>query len=238
MVMPMPAPRQKPYVPPLHEGDAVPQAALVDQRGRQFDLRGDGGRTTVVSFIYTRCRDARMCPLVAAKFARMQRALRGTPIRLVTLTLDPAYDTAPVLARYGAAFGADPAIWSLVTGPAPVIDELVGRLGVSVERRGPGQLLHTQAVVILDARGRVAREIDGAEWLPDDVIGAARSVAALPDDPWRRARLWLSDRAGAVCGAARASSLTAGTALLMLAAFAIAFGLIIRRAFHTTTPPG
>ena len=70
----------------------------------------------VVSFVYTRCRDARMCPLVAAKFARMQRQLRGTPIRLVTVTLDPGYDTPRVLARYGAAYGADPARWLLVTG--------------------------------------------------------------------------------------------------------------------------
>jgi len=29
----------------------------------------------------------------------MQRQLRGTPIRLVTVTLDPGYDTPRVLAR-------------------------------------------------------------------------------------------------------------------------------------------
>ena len=99
--MPMPSPRPRPFVPVLREGDAVPSAALLDQRGRPFSFANTNGRTTIVSFIYTRCRDAQMCPLVAAKFARMQRELRGAPIRLVTVTLDPAYDTPAVLAYAG-----------------------------------------------------------------------------------------------------------------------------------------
>ncbi len=172
MTMAMPTPRPRPYVPVLREGDAVPAAALVDQRGRPFSFATTGGRTTIVSFIYTRCTDARMCPLVAAKFARMQRELHGTPIRLVTVTLDPAYDTPPVLARYGAAYRADPAVWALVTGPPAAVDDVVSRLGILVERPRPGLIVHGEAAVVLDAHGRVARFIDGAAWLPDDLLGA------------------------------------------------------------------
>jgi protein SCO1/2 len=221
--------RPRPFVPPLREGDAVPATALVDQRGRAFDLANTERRTSIVSFIYTRCREARMCPLVAAKFARMQRALRGTPIRLVAVTVDPGYDTPPVLARYGAAFGADPALWSLVTGPAPSVDELVARLGVTVERPRSDAVVHSAGVVIIDARGRVARFIESAEWQPDDVVGAARQVAALPDDPLHRLRAWLTSSAGVLCGGRRATPWSVGAALAMLlGTVAILSGAVVR----------
>lgn len=235
--MPMPAARPRPFVPVLREGDAVPSAALLDQRGRPFSFASLNGRTAIVSFIYTRCRDATMCPLVAAKFARMQRELRATPIRLVTVTLDPAYDTPDVLARYGTAYGADPSVWTFVTGPAARIDDVAARLGIVVERPRPGVIVHGEAAVIIDANGRIARFIDGAAWLPDDVLGAAREVAAIPDDLLHRVRLWLASSASALCGGRGATPLSVGAGLMLLAAVTGVLTAIFARAFRTTRLP-
>jgi protein SCO1 len=232
MPMAMPTPRPRPYVPVLREGDAVPATALVDQRGRPFSFATTGGRTTIVSFVYTRCRDARMCPLVAAKFARMQQALGRAPIRLVTVTLDPAYDTPPVLARYGAAYGADPALWALVTGPPAAVDDIVGRLGILVERPRPGLIVHGEAAVVIDAHGRVARFIDGAAWLPDDVLAGARQVAALPADPLSGLRLWLASSASALCGGRGATPLTVGAGLALLLTIGTGLTVAFVRAFR------
>jgi len=234
MRMAMPAARQRPFVPVLREGDAVPAAGLTDQRGGRFDFATTGGRATVVSFIYTRCRDGSMCPLVAAKFARMQRELRGTPIRLVTVTVDPEYDTPAVLARYGAVFGADPAVWSLVTGPPRTIDDIVARLGIVVERRRSGTIVHTEGVVVLDARGRVARFVDGAAWLPDDVLGAAREVASIPSDPLNRVRLWLASSASALCGGRGATPLSVAGGLALLAAILAVLTTAFTRALRAS----
>ena len=232
--MSMPAAPPRPFVPVLREGDAVPSSALLDQRGRRFSLATTNGRTTVVSFIYTRCRDALMCPLVAAKFARMQRQLRGTAIRLVTVTLDPAYDTPQVLARYGAAYGADATVWTLVTGPVAAIDDVAGRLGIVVERTRPGVIVHSEAAIIVDASGRVARFIDGASWLPDDALGAARQVAAIPDDPIGRLRLWLASSASALCGGRGATSPSVGAGLALLVAITVVLAVAFARSFRTT----
>ncbi len=229
----MPAARPRPFVPVLREGDAVPSAALLDQRGRPFSFATTNGRTTIVSFIYTRCRDAQMCPLVAAKFARMQRELRGAPIRLVTVTLDPAYDTPIVLARYGAAYGANPAVWTFVTGPAAAIDDVAGRLGILVERPRPGVIVHSEAAIIVDADGRIARFIDGAAWLPDDVLGAARQVAAIVDNPFVRVRLWLASSASALCGGRGATPLSVGAGLALLVAVIAVLTVVFARAFRT-----
>ena len=228
------APREsamRAFIPVLHVGDAVPAVGLVDQNGRRFSLQATGGSTTIVSFLYTRCRDARMCPLVAAKFARMQRALHGPPIRLVTVTLDPAYDTPNVLARYGAAYRADPAVWTFATGTTLAIDQLAGRFGVALERPAPGILAHTEAAIVIDAQGRVAKIVDGAAWAPDDLLATAREVAGLDANAARRLGLWLGSSASALCGGSGATGITVGAALALLAALAAAFGLIARRAF-------
>ena len=231
--MTMATARPRPFVPVLREGDAVPSTALLDQRGRRFSFANTNGRTTIVSFIYTRCRDAQMCPLVAAKFARMQRELRGTPIRLVAVTLDPAYDTPDVLAHYGTAYGADPAVWTFVTGPAAAIDDVAGRLGIVVERPRPGVIVHGEAAIVIDAGGRVARFVDGAAWLPDDVLGAARQVAALPDNPFNRVRLWLASSASALCGGRGATPLSVGAGLALLVAVTVVLAVVFARAFRT-----
>jgi protein SCO1 len=222
----------RPYIPVLREGDMVPATALVDQDGRAFSLQSSDGRITIVSFIYTRCRDASMCPLVSAKFARMQAALGDAPIRLVTLTLDPAYDTPPVLARYGAAYGADPRRWALTTGEPGAVEDLAARLGISAMRPVAGIVVHDEAALVLDPNGRIARIVTGATWLPDDLLASARAVAGVGDDPLRRLRLWLNASASALCGAVGGAPLTVGAALALLVTLTASFALIARRAFR------
>ncbi|HTD38247.1 MAG TPA: SCO family protein [Candidatus Limnocylindrales bacterium] len=232
-----PAPRA--FVPELHEGDAVPDVPLIDQRGRAFSFQRTGGRVTVLSFIYTRCADARMCPLVSAKFAKLQRALRGEPVRLVLVTLDPAYDTPRVLARYGARYGADPDRWALATGEPATVEEVAERFGIAVSRPLPGVVAHTEAVIVIDANARVARIVDGAAWLPDDLAASARDVAGLGGDPVRRAWAWLAESASAICGTRGSPPVTPGEALAILAAAVVVLGLAAHRAFrtHAGTPP-
>lgn len=216
-------------MPTLHEGDAVPDAALVDQRGRPFSFQRTDGRVTVLSFIYTRCPDARMCPLVSAKFARMQRALHGAPVRLVEVTLDPAYDTPVVLTRYGATYGADPRTWSLATGAPDVVAGVAERFGILVDRPLPGTVVHSEAAVVIDARGRVASIVDGAAWLPDDLLARAREAAGVDVGPMQRLRMWLGTAASALCGAPGASPFTNGGVLALLAAFAMLFAAMVYR---------
>jgi protein SCO1/2 len=227
------AAKPQPFVPVLREGDMVPATALVDEHGRPFSLQSSDGRTTIVSFIYTRCRDASMCPLVSAKFARMQRAIGTAPIRLLLLTLDPSYDTPAVLARYGAAYGADPRRWTFATGEPDAVENLAARLGINATRPVPGVVVHDEAALIIDPSGRIARIVTGATWLPDDLLANARHVAGAGDDPLRRLRLWLGASASALCGAAGGTTLTVGAALALLAALIASFTLIARRAFRT-----
>jgi hypothetical protein len=92
-------------VTPLAVGDAVPQTPFVDEHGAPFTFASLRGEEVVAAFIYTRCPDE--CPLISAKFARMQSLLRGAKVHLVEVSLDPSFDTPAVLTRYAHTFGAD-----------------------------------------------------------------------------------------------------------------------------------
>jgi protein SCO1/2 len=235
--MMMPAPRPQPFVPVLREGDVVPDLPLVDQRGRPFSFGTTAGRVTIVSFIYTTCGDPAMCPLIAAKFTYLQPRIDPRTMRLVTLTLDPANDTPPVLARYGAAHGADAARWSLVSGSPARVDELVARFGITTGRARPGINRHTEAAIVLDARGRIAEIVDGAAWNPDDLLAAARAAASLDADPWQRLQLWLGSRASALCGGRGATPFTVAGGLALMAATIAAALLVLRRVFGFPVRP-
>jgi cytochrome oxidase Cu insertion factor (SCO1/SenC/PrrC family) len=178
--------------------DELAAPPLVDMNGQSVDLQHG---LTVLSFIYTRCPDPRMCPLVTAKFARMARLLAGTPVRLLEVTLDPAFDTPAVLRAYARAAGADGTRWTLATGETGAIAAFAERAGLVVDRPRPGLINHTEAVLITQ-NGRLERNIGGNDWSAPEVAAEARSIATLPADPIARFGLRLFGGVVEMCGAA------------------------------------
>jgi cytochrome oxidase Cu insertion factor (SCO1/SenC/PrrC family) len=178
-------------VPLLQPGDTVPAIPLVTQSARPFSFADLRGSAVVVSFIYTRCPDPRMCPLTSSKFARLQSELRGKPVQLVEITLDPAYDSPRVLRNYGRGFGADPARWTLATGAEGSIDELAARFGVASRWTTPSTLVHTESVIVLDRANRLADSVDGNAWTPEQIRDLALRASGATPSFITRASLWL-----------------------------------------------
>ncbi len=202
------------FIPSLESGDLIPPLPLVTQDGRPFTFADLRGTAVAVSFIYTRCRDPRMCPLVSAKFARAQGEIGSAPIRLVLVSLDPAYDSPAVLARYGRSLGADRRRFTLATAGADTIDELASRLGIATSVTAPGSIVHTDALVIIDPQGRIAQTIAGNDWSPDDLIDAARATLPRAGNAFIALRAWLA-AASERCG--QASAGLGSRALLVVA---------------------
>lgn len=220
------------YVPVLERGSIVPDIRLLDQSGRPFSFRGLGGRAAVVAFIYTRCADAKMCPLVSAKFARLQRMIDPSTTRLVEVTLDPMFDTPAVLTRYGAALGALPDRWTFATGAVDGVDELSRRLGIVSSRNGNGVLLHSEALVVLDSSGRIAERIDGNEWTGEQALALAQKALQGQMNPIVRLRLALSSGITAICGGGT-SGMTLAAAIAVFLGVAAALGFAFFRVFRT-----
>ncbi len=167
----------------VRTGDAVPDFTLTDQAGRSF-TRGDlDGQVTAVTFIFTRCPVPEFCPLMSKRFQEVQRetgtdaALRD--VRLLSITLDPEFDTPPVLDAYARSLAADPARWRFVTGGADEIGRLTKAFAIHTEKNGV-VLDHTLATAVIGRDGRVVEIWRGNQWSAREVVEALRSASAAP----------------------------------------------------------
>ena len=141
----------------------MPDFALTDQAGRPQSLSQLKGQTVAVNFIYTRCPLPEVCPRLASHFARLQRRFAGQPVRFLTITLDPQYDTVAILKDYARKWRADAATWQLLTGTKPEVDLIAKRFGMLYWPE-QGQLTHTSVTGVIDPQGRLAARIEGSSY--------------------------------------------------------------------------
>ncbi len=96
----------------------VPAVRLVDQFGRHEDLRKlmSEDRPLMVNFIFTSC--PTICPVLTSSFASVQKALDASgevKPRMISISIDPAFDTPDRLLDYSRRYGAEDD-WYFLTG--------------------------------------------------------------------------------------------------------------------------
>jgi protein SCO1/2 len=156
----------------LSLGEELPQVTLEDEDGRTVTLTKLRGAPFAVTFIFTRCPLVEFCPRFTGNFAAVQQRL-GTRFpgrfRLLSVTIDPAYDRPAILKRYAAAHGADPRIWSFLTGAESEIRRIADACGVGFWTEG-GSVNHTAACAVVDSSGRLYKLYRGTGWTAEEVI--------------------------------------------------------------------
>jgi protein SCO1/2 len=168
----------------LMPGEQVADALLVDQRDKPRPFSSFKGHRVAITFTYTRCPLPEFCPMMDRHFVAVQKALQSTPalsdVRLVTVTLDPEYDTPGVLSRHAARLKADPAIWSFVTGEPDAAAAFARQFGIYTEKDvGTGaNLTHNLRTAIVDAEGRMVKVHSGNDWTPADLVADLTATPA------------------------------------------------------------
>lgn len=153
-------------------GETVPDFALFDQDGRVVESSRFRGKQILLNFIFTRCPVPTMCPAAVARFQQTQRLAREAGVKnfeLISITLDPAYDTPGVLKTYAVSRGIDTSNYSLLTGPENAIKSLLAQFGVLANFEGE-LLNHTLATVLIDEQGRIVHRVDGSRWETTEFI--------------------------------------------------------------------
>lgn len=169
--------------PPELYGPA-PRFELVDQTGATMEANELAGKVSIFSFIFTRCPD--VCPLLSTK-ARWVRdtldegqALR-TEVELISITVDPAYDTPEVLAEYAARYEAEPESWRFLTGSPEAIDRVVAGFDQFLDRvetgDGPPSIVHSERFVLVDQEGGVRGYFASDEEGLVELVAATRTLA-------------------------------------------------------------
>jgi len=153
-------------------GEKVPSFALYDQEGRVVQSARFGGKQILLNFIFTRCPDATKCPAATTRMIAVQKLAAEAGVsnlELVSITLDPAYDTPGVLRSYASAHGIETRNFSLLTGPESAVKDLLTQFGVIAEFEG-GLLKHTLATLLINEQGKIAHRVDGSAWEAADFV--------------------------------------------------------------------
>jgi cytochrome oxidase Cu insertion factor (SCO1/SenC/PrrC family) len=143
--------------PELPDLGTVPAFSLIDESGATFTEEALRGHPTVINFVFTRCDT--ICPVIAMKTQRLQdRTLdrKGIAIKILTISVDPEYDTPARLTEFGARYSQNATKWRLVTGPKDKITALVtGPLMNTMDREGnmpsgAPQIVHSGYFLLVD----------------------------------------------------------------------------------------
>jgi protein SCO1/2/putative membrane protein len=141
---------------------------LAERSSRPVTEADLADRVCIVSFIFTRCQLS--CPRITSVMKSLQPQLEGSPVLLVSLSVDPEHDSLRVLAEYADRFGADPDRWWFLTGDRQKIYELIERrfkLSVMAnptpDPDGTGEAIaHSDRLALVD-RGRVVGLFDSKD---------------------------------------------------------------------------
>ena len=150
-------------LPPPPVLGTVPDFRLVDQTGAPFGPDRLKGRVWIADFVFTRCPD--VCPRMTERLVGVHRAL-GERTDLVSVSVDPTYDTPERLAAFARANGAESPRWHFLTGDSQHVQEAVLRgfnVAFSRESEDIATLTHGVHVVLVDGRGRIRGYYDSKD---------------------------------------------------------------------------
>ena len=175
----------------------IPPFALTERDGRTVSRADLEGRVWIADFIFTRC--SGVCPMMTSKMTGLQKSLAERAasgefpkdrLRLVSITVDPDYDTPAVLSAYAREAGADPLRWLFLTGREQDIFDLsqkgfllaAGRDEAAAARFGGTALTHSEKFTLVDSRGVVRGYYDSGDAgemrkLIEDAAALAREAA-------------------------------------------------------------
>ena len=153
------SPRAASKLPVLY---AVPDFTLTNQNSQVVTRSNLRGQVWLADIIFTRC--AGPCPEMTRKMSALYEALPpGAPLKFITLTTDPEFDTPAVLATYGRRHNASSGRWWFLTGTKPQIAALaVDGLKLAAMEKKPEErtnemdlFIHSTIFVLVDKQARV-----------------------------------------------------------------------------------
>lgn len=172
-------------------GDQVPDFSLVNQDGKRITLGQYRDRALVVTFIYTRCPLPDYCPLMTEHFIDIEKSLTAEPelhakTHLLSITVDPEYDTPKVLREYAAreleaqmkSGRPDFAHWELATGGKDEVKRVASFFGMQYWQERD-QVIHSLRTALVGPGGKLVKLYPGNEWKPQEVIAELHRIPAL-----------------------------------------------------------
>jgi protein SCO1/2 len=149
----------------ITDAHKIPDYKLIDQDGAVFNSKTVDNDFKVYDFVFTRC--GSICPQMTTQLIRVQEAFKDDKdVVLLSLTVDPEYDTPEVLKAYAKTYNAIPGKWYFLTGEKDSIYTLGQRQFFLTAKQNEEDLtdfLHSERMVLVDKNGWIRGYYNGIE---------------------------------------------------------------------------
>jgi protein SCO1 len=166
-------------------GDEVPDYGLVNQNGKTIHIHDYRGKALLLTFIYTRCPIPEYCTLMSNNFEEIDQQLQKEPdlykqTHLLSISIDPEYDTPQVLKSYGAAhtekYSEETfAHWEFAGGTKDQVKGIAQYFGLRYFQESD-QIVHGLRTVIIGPDGRVYKTYRENKWKPEEVLADLKTL--------------------------------------------------------------
>lgn len=152
---------------------------FVDSENRAVRLADLRGKPLVVNFVYTGC--IQVCPaatqFLAGAVREAERSLGPGTFRVATIGFNVPFDSPAAMKAFASKFGlASSRDWLFLTPQAGTRDALLADFGFRAEATTAG-FDHLLQVSIVDAQGRIYRQVYGDEFAPPLFVGPLLELA-------------------------------------------------------------
>jgi protein SCO1 len=154
-----------PRAEPLPVLGTVPSFQFQDQNGVAFGPETLQGKPWVADFVFTRC--PTVCPLMTERLAALVPQL-GERVHLVSLSVDPDFDTPERLRAFAREHRATSPRWHFLTGDSAAVQRAVTEgFKISLSHEGPDadflSIVHGVHLVLVDGEGHIRGYYDSGD---------------------------------------------------------------------------
>ncbi len=160
-------------------GNRPANYAFTASDGRRVDLAALRGKPLVVSFVYTGC--FQVCPastqFLKLAAAQAEAALGKDRFTLATIGFNLPFDSPAAMRDFARRQGVGGSNWIFLTPEAAQRDELLADFGFS-HVATPKGFDHVLQATIVDAQGRIAKQVYGETFSVDALVEPLKALAA------------------------------------------------------------
>jgi protein SCO1/2 len=180
-------------------GRTIDDHALTDADGARVRIADFRRTPLVVSFIYTGC--GQVCPttpkFLAEAVRNARRDLGDDAFNVVSIGFNLPFDNPAAMRHFARAQGIGDARWKFLSPDAGNVERLTNDFGFAYDATAGG-FDHIAQLTLVDANGRIARQIYGETFDPKLLTTALREIAAGAPAPLQDVRALL-ERVRVLC---------------------------------------
>jgi protein SCO1/2 len=142
----------------------IPPFKFVNQYGDSVGSKNLQNDIYVADFFFTTCPS--ICPIMQRNMLAVYKAYKDTAdVKIVSFTIDPKHDTAPVLKKYADNLGISGNSWWMINGNRDSVYQLAGNflVGVKADSATPGGYIHDGYFILIDKKKHIRGTYDGTD---------------------------------------------------------------------------